>query len=103
MGCFLRKRRCLMNQELQSEPKPDQQAQGVAGRWWALMALAFSLLVISLDITVLNVALPTLARDLKATESQLQWIVDAYTLIYASLVVMGGSLGDHFGRKRMLL
>jgi EmrB/QacA subfamily drug resistance transporter len=89
--------------ELQTEAQEPGQQQGVAGRWWALAALAFSLLVISLDITVLNVALPTLARDLKATESQLQWIVDAYTLIYASLVVLGGSLGDHFGRKRMLL
>src|SRR5258708_15324109 len=72
-------------------------------RWWALGALAFCLLVIGLDMTVLNVALPTLARDLKAGSSQLQWMVDAYTLVYASLVLMGGSLGDRFGRKRMLL
>ena len=77
--------------------------QKLKGRWWALLALAFCLLVISLDMTVLNVALPTLAKDLQATESQLQWMVDAYTLVYASLVLLGGSLGDRFGRKRMLL
>lgn len=76
--------------------------QMLRGRWWALVALAFCLLVITLDMTVLNVALPTLARDLRATESQLQWMVDAYTLVYASLVLLGGSLGDRFGRKRML-
>lgn len=84
--------------------KTAQNAAGpmLRGRWWALVALAFCLLVITLDMTVLNVALPTLARDLKATESQLQWMVDAYTLVYASLVLLGGSLGDRFGRKRML-
>ncbi len=80
----------------------NESGQIVRGRWWALVALAFCLLVITLDMTVLNVALPTLARDLQATESQLQWMVDAYTLVYASLVLLGGSLGDRFGRKRML-
>ena len=66
------------------------------------MALSFSLLVIVLDNTVLNVALPTLARDLAATESQLQWIVDAYTLVFAGLLLTMGSMGDRFGRKRAL-
>lgn len=72
-------------------------------RWLALAALSFSVLVISLDLTVLNVALPTLVRDLGATTSQLQWIVDAYTLVYAGLLLTAGSLGDRFGRKRALL
>jgi EmrB/QacA subfamily drug resistance transporter len=72
-------------------------------RWWAFVALSFSLLVIGLDNTVLNVALPTLARDLSATESQLQWIVDAYTLVFAGLLLTMGSLGDRFGRKKALL
>ncbi|HVU68292.1 MAG TPA: MFS transporter [Ktedonobacteraceae bacterium] len=83
--------------------RAENAEQKLKGRWWALLALAFCLLVISLDMTVLNVALPTLAKDLQATESQLQWMVDAYTLVYASLVLLGGSLGDRFGRKRMLL
>jgi EmrB/QacA subfamily drug resistance transporter len=73
------------------------------GRWWAFVALSFSLLVIGLDNTVLNVALPTIARDLSATQSQLQWIVDAYTLIFAGLLLTMGSLGDRFGRKKALL
>jgi EmrB/QacA subfamily drug resistance transporter len=59
-------------------------------------------MVIALDNTVLNVALPTLVRQLHATTSQLQWVVDAYTLPYAGLLLIGGALGDRFGRARML-
>ena len=73
-----------------------------ARRWWTLGVLCLSLLVIGLDNTILNVALPTLVRDLHATGSQLQWIVDAYTLIYASILLTTGMLGDRFGRKRAL-
>jgi EmrB/QacA subfamily drug resistance transporter len=72
-------------------------------RWLALAALSFSILVISLDLTILNVALPTLVRDLGASTSQLQWMVDAYTLFYAGLLLTAGSLGDRFGRKRALI
>lgn len=74
-----------------------------AHRWWSFTVLSFSLLVIGLDNTVLNVALPTLARDLEASTSQLQWIVDAYTLAFAGLLLTSGSLSDRFGRKRALL
>ncbi len=71
-------------------------------RWWALVVLCLSLLVISLDNTILNVALPTLARDLDASASQLQWVVDAYMLVFAGLLLTAGALGDRFGRKRAL-
>jgi EmrB/QacA subfamily drug resistance transporter len=71
-------------------------------RWWTLAVLVFSLLVISLDNTILNVALPTLVRDLGASASQLQWIVDGYVLVFAGLLLTAGSLGDRFGRKRAL-
>jgi EmrB/QacA subfamily drug resistance transporter len=73
-----------------------------ARRWWTLGVLCLSLLVIGLDNTILNVALPTLVRDLRATQSQLQWIVDAYTIVYASLLLTTGSMGDKFGRKGAL-
>jgi EmrB/QacA subfamily drug resistance transporter len=73
-----------------------------ARRWWTLLVLCMSLLVIGLDNTILNVALPTLVRDLHATQTQLQWIVDAYTIVYASLLLTTGSLGDKFGRKGAL-
>jgi EmrB/QacA subfamily drug resistance transporter len=68
-------------------------------RWWTLVVLCVSLLVIGLDNTILNVALPTLVADLHASTSQLQWIVDAYTLVFAGFLLTGGSLGDRFGRK----
>ncbi|GAC1592392.1 MAG: MFS transporter [Acidimicrobiales bacterium] len=80
---------------------PAHQAQH-ARRWWTLAVLNVSLLVISLDNTVLNVALPTLQRDLHATTTQLQWIIDAYVLVFAGLLLTAGSLGDRFGRKRAL-
>src|ERR671919_2627494 len=73
-----------------------------ARRWWALGVLCFSLLVIGLDNTILNVALPTLAEDLSATGSQLQWIVDSYVLVFAGLLLSAGALGDRFGRRGAL-
>lgn len=71
-------------------------------RWWALLVLCLSLIVIGMDNTILNVAIPTLARDLEATGSQLQWIVDSYVLVFAGLLLTMGALGDRFGRKRAL-
>src|SRR5881398_1966129 len=64
-------------------------------RWWTLGVLCLSLLMVI-------VALPTLIRELHATNSQLQWIVDAYSLVFAGLLFTGGALGDRFGRKGML-
>jgi EmrB/QacA subfamily drug resistance transporter len=71
-------------------------------RWSALLVLCLSLVVIGMDNTILNVALPTLARDLQATASELQWIVDAYILVFAGLLLTMGALGDRFGRKLAL-
>ncbi|MGH2662735.1 MAG: MFS transporter [Actinomycetota bacterium] len=71
-------------------------------RWLALLVLCLSLVVIGMDNTILNVALPTLARDLQATASELQWMVDSYVLVFAGLLLTMGALGDRFGRKRAL-
>ena len=65
--------------------------------------LCISLLIVTLDNTVLNVVLPTLVRDLHATTSQLQWIVDAYVMVFAGLLLVAGSAADRLGRKRTLL
>jgi EmrB/QacA subfamily drug resistance transporter len=72
-------------------------------RWWILGVLCLSLLVIAIDNTILNVALPSIGRELHATESQLQWIVDSYMLVFAGLLLAAGALGDRFGRKRSLV
>jgi EmrB/QacA subfamily drug resistance transporter len=73
------------------------------GRRWAILAvLCVSVFLIVVDNTIVNVALPTLSRELDASTSELQWIVDAYTLVFAGLLLAGGSLGDRYGRKGAL-
>jgi EmrB/QacA subfamily drug resistance transporter len=67
-----------------------------------LVVLCLSVLLVTIDNTIVNVALPTFSRDLSASTSNLQWIVDAYTLMFASLLLIGGHLGDRFGRLRIL-
>ena len=71
-------------------------------RWWALAVLCLSLVVVTIDTTILNVALPSLVRDLHAGSSSLQWIVDAYTVVFAGLLLSAGSLGDRLGRRGAL-
>jgi EmrB/QacA subfamily drug resistance transporter len=75
---------------------------GGTKRWLALSVLCISLFAIVLDNTIVNVALPTLVRDLDADLSQLQWVVDAYTLVFAGLLLLAGVLGDRYGRRRTL-
>jgi MFS family permease len=68
-----------------------------------LIALLLAAFAINLDTTIVNVALPSLVRELHASNSQLQWVVDAYNLLFAASVLVAGSLSDRFGRKGMLL
>src|SRR3954469_600143 len=72
-------------------------------KWWTLAAMCFALFMIMLDNTVVNVALPSIQKDLGASISGLEWTVNAYTLTFAVLLVTGGRLGDIFGRRRMFL
>src|SRR5215210_7810259 len=74
-----------------------------ARRWRTLAVLALSLVIIGLDNTILNVALPTLQDHFDASASQLQWMVDSYLLVFAGLLLTMGTLGDRFGRKKALL
>jgi len=71
-------------------------------RWWILATLCLSVLLVAIDNTIVNVALPTLNRRLGATTSQLQWVVDIYTVCFAGLLLFFGHLGDRFGRKLVL-
>ena len=75
---------------------------GYETRWRGLIFIGVSLIVISLDNTVLNVALPSIARTLNASASELQWIIDAYVLVFAALLLTTGALGDRIGRKKAL-
>jgi EmrB/QacA subfamily drug resistance transporter len=71
-------------------------------RWWILTVLCLSLLVVMIGNTSLNVALPSLSKALGATNSQLQWLVDSYSLVFAGFLFTAGALGDRFGRKGIL-
>jgi EmrB/QacA subfamily drug resistance transporter len=72
-------------------------------RWPILAVLCLALLIVGIDGTIVNVALPSFVRELNASPSQLQWISDAYTLVFASFLLTAGSLGDRFGRRTALL
>ncbi len=82
---------------------PSPQGDRSARKWWALVAIAASVLVVGLDLTVLTLALPTIATDLHASTGDLQWFTDAYSLVLAAAILPAGLLGDRFGRKKVLL
>jgi EmrB/QacA subfamily drug resistance transporter len=82
---------------------PIDLTEGHPRRRAILAVLCLSLLIVVIDNTILNTALPTLARVLSASTTELQWITDAYTLTFAALLVLAGALGDRFGRRRALL
>src|SRR4029077_8286671 len=72
-------------------------------KWWTLTAVAFGLFMIMLDNTVVNVALPAIERDLHVSISSLEWVVTAYALTFAALLITGGKLGDLLGRRRIFI
>lgn len=74
-----------------------------ARKWWMLTVTCLSVIVVSLDLTILNVALPTISAALHADTGDLQWLVDAYSLVFAGVMLPAGVLGDRLGRKRLLL
>ncbi len=88
-----------------SQATPSQAPSSLSARtrWLALAVLCVTVLIANLDNTVLNVALPTLVRDLHASTSDLQWIVDSYIIVYAGLLLAAGSLADRIGRKKTFL
>ena len=89
--------------KLSAQPATMPRAELRTRRWSVLVAVCVSALIINLDNTILNVALPTLVRRLRANSSELQWIVDSYVMVFAGLLLVGGSLADRFGRKRVFL
>ena len=68
-------------------------------KWWTLVAVCVATFMLLLDITVVNVALPYIERDLQASFEDLQWVIDAYALTLAALLLTGGSLADRMGRR----
>ncbi|MBK6661658.1 MAG: MFS transporter [Thermoflexaceae bacterium] len=83
-----------------STPAGAQESAGHPRRWWILGVVSFAAFTLFADNTIVNTALPSIARDLDASTSQLQWIVDSYVLMLAGLLLVGGAVGDLFGRRR---
>ncbi len=85
------------------QPPTPGASPGYARRWWVLATMTVCLLVVIMGNTILNVALPTVQRDLGASHAELQWAVDAYILVFAGLLFSWGVIGDRIGRRRVLL
>lgn len=82
---------------------PAEAPPGYARRWWVLATMTVGLLVVIMGNTILNVALPSVQRELGATHAELQWAVDAYILVFAGLLFSWGVIGDRIGRRKVLL
>ncbi|MFC4564930.1 MFS transporter [Nocardiopsis mangrovi] len=93
----------MSTRSLPQPPADGAAAFSVRRRWASLAVLSASLLVVTMDMTILNVALPELAADLRPTAEQQLWIVDVYSLVLAGLLVSMSTLGDRWGRKKLLL
>ena len=81
----------------------DPHASTGPRRWWALYVLCLGVLMIVLDTTIVNVALPSIRTDLHFTEASLVWVVNAYMLTFGGFLLLGGRFGDLFGHRRMFL
>ena len=81
--------------------EPTDVATATDHKWWTLIAVCTGIFILLLDVTIVNVALPDIQRDLGATLSELQWVMDAYALSLAALLLTAGSLADLYGRRRI--
>lgn len=82
---------------------PEDQPQGHPRRWLILGVICLAQLTVLLDNTVLNVAIPSLTRELGAATSDIQWMINAYSLVQSGLLLTAGSAADRYGRKKMLI
>jgi MFS family permease len=78
-------------------------SSGETNRWLVLVIVCLAQFMVILDATVVNVALPSIQRDLGFTASSLQWVINAYTLVFGGFLLLGGRAGDLFGRRRLFL
>src|SRR5215212_6280118 len=94
----------LLQGAMDADARPLHEDPAIHARRWVLLGvMCLSLVLVVMSVSGLNVALPTLQRDLGATATELQWIVDAYAIVFAGLLLTAGALGDRFGRKGALL
>src|SRR5262245_50566455 len=89
--------------ETRPQPSPAAEVPDPSRKWWTLAAVCLGTFMLLLDITVVNVALPDMQKDLGSSFSDLQWVVDAYALTLAAALLTSGSLADLFGRRRLYM
>ena len=82
---------------------PLEEAAHTERKWWTLLASCIAIFMLLLDVTIVNVALPSIERDLGANFSDLQWVIDAYALTLAGLLLAAGSLADKVGRRLVFM
>jgi len=81
-------------------PAPPISGEPYRLRWWANVVLSLGIFISAVDATIVNIALPSMVDDLGATNTDLQWIIDAYIVVLAGFILLGGGLADRFGRRR---
>src|SRR5271156_3381713 len=86
-------------EEYETEDRVNTHTAQTRSRWWPLVAICLGTFILLVDVTIVSVALPSMSSDLHARLSSLQWVVDAYALSLAALLLLGGSLADRFGRR----
>jgi EmrB/QacA subfamily drug resistance transporter len=89
--------------KIETLPTPRASRLNQSRKWLILAVVSLGTLIVFLDNTVVNTAIPTISVELEASISELQWVIDAYTLALAGLLLLGGSIGDRFGRKRFMI
>src|ERR1035441_87108 len=93
----------LMTMELAGGDEIPDDLSNYSRRWWILAVLGIAQLMVILDSTIINIALPTAQHDLHFSNADRQWVVTAYSLAFGSLLLLGGRIGDMVGRKRALI
>src|ERR1700712_1116675 len=84
-------------------PIPRNLMESPRRRWIGLVVISIAVALIIVDSTIVNVAIPSVIKDLKITSTQVQWVQESYTLVFAALLLVFGTLADRFGRRRLLL
>ena len=92
-----------MSEPASAASTPSESTGPDPGRWWALVVLAAAQLMIILDASIVNIALPSAQTDLDISNADRQWMVTAYTLAFGSLLLLGGRIADYTGRKRTFI
>src|ERR1700758_1012631 len=90
----------IVRWQIRARGRTPGKEDDVERKWWTLIAVSVAIFMVLLDITVVNVALPDIQRSLHSSFSDLQWVVNAYSLMLAAFLLTAGSLADLFGRRR---